>query len=177
MKVTDDDEREHALERQDLRPAEGARAGGGARLLWRRRRGAVRRGRLVRHRRCRPYRPERLHADHRPRQGRHQVGRRMDFDHRPREPGRRPSRRRRGRGDRRAAFADGTSGRCWSSSASPAKAAGQDPRSSASWRARSRNGGCRTTSPSSSEIPHTATGKIQKTTLREQFKDYRLPTD
>ena len=27
------------------------------------------------------------------------------------------------------------------------------------------------------EIPHTATGKIQKTTLRETFKDYRLPTD
>lgn len=26
------------------------------------------------------------------------------------------------------------------------------------------------------EIPHTATGKIQKTTLREQFKEYRLPT-
>ena len=26
------------------------------------------------------------------------------------------------------------------------------------------------------EIPHTATGKIQKTTLREQFKDYELPT-
>lgn len=26
------------------------------------------------------------------------------------------------------------------------------------------------------EIPHTATGKIQKKTLREQFKDYRLPT-
>jgi fatty-acyl-CoA synthase len=25
-------------------------------------------------------------------------------------------------------------------------------------------------------IPHTATGKIQKTVLREQFKDYRLPT-
>ncbi len=25
-------------------------------------------------------------------------------------------------------------------------------------------------------IPHTATGKIQKTALREQFKDYRLPT-
>ena len=25
------------------------------------------------------------------------------------------------------------------------------------------------------EIPHTATGKIQKTALREQFKDYRLP--
>jgi fatty-acyl-CoA synthase len=26
------------------------------------------------------------------------------------------------------------------------------------------------------EIPHTATGKIQKTTLRDQFKDYSLPT-
>jgi fatty-acyl-CoA synthase len=25
------------------------------------------------------------------------------------------------------------------------------------------------------EIPHTATGKIQKTTLREQFRDYKLP--
>ncbi len=25
------------------------------------------------------------------------------------------------------------------------------------------------------EIPHTATGKIQKTTLREQFKAYRFP--
>ena len=25
------------------------------------------------------------------------------------------------------------------------------------------------------EIPHTATGKIQKTTLREQFKEYRFP--
>jgi fatty-acyl-CoA synthase len=27
------------------------------------------------------------------------------------------------------------------------------------------------------EIPHTATGKIQKTRLREQFRDYRLTTD
>jgi fatty-acyl-CoA synthase len=27
------------------------------------------------------------------------------------------------------------------------------------------------------QIPHTATGKIQKTTLRKQFSDYRLPTD
>jgi acyl-CoA synthetase (AMP-forming)/AMP-acid ligase II len=26
------------------------------------------------------------------------------------------------------------------------------------------------------EIPHTSTGKIQKTTLRDQFRDYRLPT-
>ncbi|KQZ12898.1 long-chain fatty acid--CoA ligase [Mesorhizobium sp. Root554] len=27
------------------------------------------------------------------------------------------------------------------------------------------------------EIPHTATGKIQKTTLRKQFEDYKLPTE
>jgi fatty-acyl-CoA synthase len=27
------------------------------------------------------------------------------------------------------------------------------------------------------EIPHTATGKIHKATLRDQFKTYRLPTD
>ena len=27
------------------------------------------------------------------------------------------------------------------------------------------------------EIPHTATGKISKLTLREQFKDYRLPAE
>jgi fatty-acyl-CoA synthase len=26
------------------------------------------------------------------------------------------------------------------------------------------------------EIPHTATGKIQKTVLRQRFKDYRLPS-
>jgi fatty-acyl-CoA synthase len=26
------------------------------------------------------------------------------------------------------------------------------------------------------ELPHTATGKLLKTKLREQFKDYRLPT-
>jgi fatty-acyl-CoA synthase len=26
------------------------------------------------------------------------------------------------------------------------------------------------------EIPHTATGKIQKLTLRQQFADYKLPT-
>ena len=26
------------------------------------------------------------------------------------------------------------------------------------------------------ELPHTATGKLSKRTLREQYKDYRLPT-
>ena len=27
------------------------------------------------------------------------------------------------------------------------------------------------------EIPHTATGKILKSALRQQFKEYKLPTD
>ena len=27
------------------------------------------------------------------------------------------------------------------------------------------------------ELPHTATGKIQKTTLREQFKTYQFPAE
>ena len=26
------------------------------------------------------------------------------------------------------------------------------------------------------ELPHTATGKLSKLTLRQRFKDYRLPT-
>jgi acyl-coenzyme A synthetase/AMP-(fatty) acid ligase len=26
------------------------------------------------------------------------------------------------------------------------------------------------------ELPHTATGKLLKTKLRQQFKDYKLPT-
>lgn len=26
------------------------------------------------------------------------------------------------------------------------------------------------------ELPHTATGKLLKTKLREQFRDYKLPT-
>ncbi len=45
--------------------------------------------------------PNGFMADHRPSQGRHQVGRRMDLDHRHRESGRWSSRRRRGRGHRR----------------------------------------------------------------------------
>ena len=56
---------------------------------------------------------------------------------------------------------------------------GQPPPSrkySASSTARSPNGGCPTMSFSLLAIPHTATGKIQKTTLRDQFKDYVLPT-
>jgi fatty-acyl-CoA synthase len=79
MKITDDDEQGAALGRQDLRPAQGARPGGVLFLLQGPRRRTVRRRRLVRHRRRRPCRRIRLHADHRSGQGRHQVRRRMDF--------------------------------------------------------------------------------------------------
>ena len=83
MKVTDDEGREKPVGRQDLRPAEGARSGGDGLLFQGRGRRGAGCGRLFRYRRRRPYRPFRLHADHRPRQGRDQVGRRMDLDHRP----------------------------------------------------------------------------------------------
>ena len=62
-----------------------------------------RRGQLVRHRRRRRHPPLRHDADHRPLQGRDQVGRRMDQLGRPRKcRGRLPGRRR-GGGDRRQA--------------------------------------------------------------------------
>ncbi len=44
-----------------------------------------------------------------------------------------------------------------------------------SCRARSPTGGCPMTWRSSRELPHTATGKLLKTKLRETFKEYRLP--
>ena len=70
-------------------------------LFQGRRRRHPRPGRLLRHRRRRHHGPLRLHADHRPLQGRDQVRRRMDFLDRSREPRGRPSQGRRSRGDRR----------------------------------------------------------------------------
>ncbi len=90
-----------ALGRQDLRPAQGARD-----LRWR---AAIIRaedeeildnGGLLRYRRRRHHRRPRLHADHRPLQGRDQVRRRMDFLDRSRKSRGRPSEGRRGRRDR-----------------------------------------------------------------------------
>ena len=120
------------------------------RLLQGRGRRDPRRRRLLRHRRRRHHRPARLHADHRPLQGRDQVRRRMDLLDRDREPRGRPSRGRRGRGDRRAASEMGRA-------AAADHRAQEGPeghartRSSASWRARSPNGGCPTTSSSSTK--------------------------
>ena len=79
----------------------GARAVGDGALLPRRRAREVRR-RLAAHRRRRQRRRARLHPDHRPHEGRHQVGRRVDLVGRPRERRSWPPGRRRGRGDRRA---------------------------------------------------------------------------
>ena len=115
-------------------------------------RGLRRRGQLVRHRRHRRH-PSRQHAAaHRPRQGRDQVGRRVDQLDRARECGGRLSRRGRGRGDRHPASQMGRA----------AAAAGR-PRSgkrrvgeaeirdflSARW----PNGGCPTRSSSSTSCP------------------------
>ena len=134
-----------------------------------------RRRRLFRHRRRRHARPLRLYQHHRPLQGRDQVGRRVDFLDRNGKPRGRPSQGRRSRGDRRAPSEMGRA------AAACRRAQGRPdarPRTSCwhSSTARSPIGGCRTTSSSSREIPHTATGKILKMALRDQFKDYAFPT-
>ncbi len=94
---------------------------------------------------------------------------------RHRESRRRPPRCRRGRGDRRRPSRNGTNGRCWSSW--PRRASRRSTgevldflkRRIAKW-----------WMPDDmqvvKEIPHTATGKINKLKLRETFKDYKLPT-
>ena len=119
--------------------------------------------------------PARLHADHRPRQGRDQVGRRMDLVDRPREPRGRPSRRSRRPRSSASRIRNGTSGRCWSSCSRRARRPARRT-CSASCRARSPNGGCRTTSSSSTKSRTPRPARSRRSTLREQFKDYRLPT-
>ena len=84
MKIVDAEGRGAALGRQDQRRAAGqGPVDHGAVLQGRGRRPAGRR--LVPDRRRRHHRRRRLHADHRPRQGRDQVRRRVDRLDRPRE--------------------------------------------------------------------------------------------
>ena len=161
-----------AVGRQDVWPAQGVRSCGGKGLFQGRRQHSRRR-RLFRHRRRRHHRPARLYADHRPLQGRDQVRRRMDFLDRSGKPRGRPSRGGGGRRDRRLSsqmgrtaalivqlkqgqsatredilkFMDGKIAKWWM----PDDVAFVDG------------------------IPHTATGKILKTALRDQFKSYRFP--
>ena len=117
----------------------------------------------------------RLPADHRPLQGRDQVRRRVDQLDRSGEHRRRPSRRDGGRRHRRAPSEMGRA-----AAADRGEEIGrrrqQGLRCSGSTKARSRAGASPTTWSSSSELPHTATGKLSKLTLREQFKDHCLPT-
>lgn len=80
-----------------------ARAVGTAPVLRARGRRRLHRRRLVPHRRRRDHRRGRLHADHRPRQGRNQVRRGVDQFDRAGEHSRRASGRRRSGGGRRAA--------------------------------------------------------------------------
>ena len=91
-----------ALGRQVVRAPQGARARRRQGLFQGRRRQHPRQGRLFRYRRRRHHGPLRLHADHRPFQGRDQVRRRMDLLDRPGKPRHRPSQGGRGGGDRRA---------------------------------------------------------------------------
>ena len=89
----------------------------------------------------------RLSEHHRPLQGRHQVGRRMDFLDRTGKFRGRPSQ---GRGSRRDRRAPSEMGRAAASSSSCSRTARRRARTSCSpsSTARSPNGGCRTTSPS-----------------------------
>ena len=111
MKITDDKDKElprdgKAFGRLKVRGPAVAQ-----RLFQGRRQGRLRQGRLVRHRRRRHARCRRLHDHHRPRQGRHQIRRRMDFLHRDRKHRGRPSRGRGSRRDRRRRTPNGTNGR------------------------------------------------------------------
>ena len=128
---------------------------------------------LVRDGRRRLDRPERLPADHRSREGRDQVGRRMDQLGRSRELRMRASRRADGRRDRRAAPEMGRA-------AVAARGAETGPHADARLRARaprtstSRSGSCRTTCSLVDAIPLTATGKINKLALRERYRDHLM---
>ena len=95
-----------------------------------------------------PHRSARLHADHRSRQGRHQVRRRVDQRRSTWRTSRSGTRMSRRPQSSASVIRSGTSGRCSSSCASRARSR-RRPTSCPSSRARSRNGGCRTTSPSS----------------------------
>ena len=133
----------------------------------------ARRRRLLRHRRRRHDRPRRLPAAGRPRQGRDQVRRRMDLVDRPRERRHGPSRRRRGRDHRRAASQ--VAGAAAAARRQAARAAIVDAAGVLEFlrRPQSPSGGCPTTCCSFTELPHTATGKLLKKALRDQYRDHR----
>ena len=134
-----------------------------------------RRRRLFRYRRRRHHRSLRLSRHHRPFQGRHQIGRRMDLVDRIGKSRGRPSQGRGSRRDRRAASEMGRA------AAPRRRAAKRDrPSSKDEMIAFLKGKVAKWWIPDDvvfvSEIPHTATGKILKTELRARFKDHVLPS-
>ena len=146
-------------------------------LVLRRSRAREVRRRLVAHRRHRQRHAQRLRQDHRPLEGRHQVGRGVDLVGRARGSPHGPPRRRRGRGDRSARPALGRT---------PAR------RASCSRRGRGRERGRAPRRSSAShvakwqlperwtfidEVPKTSVGKFDKKVLRAQYADGELAVE
>ena len=149
------------------RRAQGARQLGDLRLFQGRGRSGGRRGRMARNGRCRHDRRGRLRPTHRSPQGRHQVGRRVDLLDRDREPRRVAPGCFRSRGHRRCASRLAGAAVADRPSARRAEAdQGVDPRiprgKLPKWQV-----------PDDivfvDALPHTATGKLLKTELRQRF--------
>ena len=176
MKITDDSGKPLPWDGKTFGRLQGARARGGAALFQGRQQHPSTTGRLLRHRRrCRHHGPARLHADHRSLQGCDQVRRRMDFH--------RSTSENLAVGHPKVAEAAviGVQHPKWDERPLLVVVLKKDQKASkddilgfmagkiAKW-----------WMPDDvafvEEIPHTATGKILKTELRERFKDYRLPT-
>ena len=162
-----------AARRQSARAACRSAGPGSSSAISRTKRTRPSDGQLVRHRRRRRHPPRRHDADHRPLEGRDQVGRRVDqLDRAGKCRGRLPRRRRSG-GDRhpasqmgRAAAAAGrpqggqrTSARTRSASISPTM---------------SPNGGCPTRSSSSTSCPTPRPASSQEGRCASNYRDYRF---
>jgi fatty-acyl-CoA synthase len=124
--------------------------------------------------RCRHPAPRRGDADHRPFQGRDQIGRRMDQLDRARECRRRlPWRRRGGRGRRPSSQVGRTADPPHRPQARRRGDGAGDPRLPLQPRRQM-------VAPDEilfvESLPHTATGKLLKTAIREQYRDYKLAT-
>ncbi len=115
----------------------------------------------------------RLHPDHRPRQGRHQVGRRVDLVGRSREPPDGPPRRDRGGGDRRAGLAVG---RAAARLRRAARERGRPGRKSCAHSSTDRV--ARWWLPSKwafiEQVPKTSVGKFDKKVLRARYGEEKL---
>ena len=132
-----------------------------------------RRGRLVRHRRRRHPPSRRRAPDHRPLEGRDQVGRRMDQLDRPRKCRGRLPRRRRGGGGRGQASQMGRT-----AAAAGGAQGGRRRRRRRQILDHLAGHVAKWWLPDEivfvDSLPHTATGKLLKTALREQYRDYKL---